>query len=212
MRFLKQIFIVLALLCAGQALAVPEAGKDYFVVNPPQPTNSGDKIEVLQFFFYPCSHCYKLDPFLRAWVKKMPKDVATIDESTIFSDSMEPMARAFYALEALRLRQKLHDKLFNALHKKKMDLSEDTTIIEFVVAQGVDRAKFTEAFNSPLTQVKVARSRQMAADYAIRGTPTLIVDGRYMIYGLPPKETIKMLDTVVKMVRKERKEQAGKKI
>lgn len=211
MNSFKFIFVALALFFSGQVLAEPEVGKDYFLVNSPQPTSSGNKIEVLQFFFYPCSHCFKLDPFLKAWDKKMPKDVVRVDESTIFSDSMEPMARAYYALEALRQRQQLHDKIFNALHKDKIDLSEDATITEFIVQQGVDRKKFTEAFNSPLIQTKVARSRKMASDHGIRGTPTIIVDGRYMIYGLTPEETIKMLNFVVNKVRQERKGQAGNK-
>lgn len=204
MRFFSKIFVVLALFCAGQALAEPEAGKDYLLVNPPQPTTSGDKIEVLQFFYYPCSHCFKLDPFLKAWAKKMPKDVALVDESTVFSDSMEPMARTFYALEALHMRKQLHDALFKALHEQKMDLFEEATLTDFVAQRGVDRTKFSEAYNSPLTLAKVARSKQLALDYGIRGTPTLIVDGRYMIYGLPPKETIQVLNTVVSKVRKER--------
>ena len=205
MRFFSKIFVVLALFCAGHALAAePVAGKDYLLVNPPQPTNSGDKIEVLQFFYYPCSHCFKLDPFLKAWAKKMPKDVALVDESTVFSDSMEPMARTFYALEALRQRERLHDKLFNALHMKNMDLSKEATLTDFVVKNGVDRKKFSEAYNSPLTLAKVARSKQLAVDYAIRGTPTLIVDGRYIIYALSPEKTIQVLNDLVSKVRKER--------
>ena len=211
MKFFTQVFVILAMLCGGQVLAEPQAGKDYILVNPPQPTNSGKKIEVLQFFYYPCPHCFRLDHFLKVWDKKLPKDVARVDESAVFSASMEPMARTFYALEALRQRHRLHDKLFDALHMKNMDLSEDASLIEFVVQQGVDRKKFTEAFNSPLTKVKWMRSGQMGMDYGIRGTPTLIVDGRYMIYGLAPIETIEMLDFLVKKVRQERKEQAGKK-
>ena len=202
MRFFSRIFLVLALMCAGQALAA-EAGQGYLLVNPPQPTNSGNKIEVLEFFFYPCSHCYKLDPFLSAWENKMPKDVAMVYESTIFSDSMEPMARTFYALEAMHLRKKLHGALFKALHEQKIELTEESTLTDFVVQHGVDRTKFSEAYSSPLILAKVARSKQMALASGIRGTPTLIVDGRYMIYGLQPKETIQMLNTLVSKVRKE---------
>ena len=209
MTFFKQIFLVLAMLCAGQVMAGAEAAKGYIVINPPQPTYSGDKIEVLEFFFYPCSHCFKLDPLLSAWEKKMPKDVALVYEPAIFSDSMEPMARTFYALESLRLRQQLHIPLFQAVHEKNMDLSGEAKLADFVVQHGVDRKKFSDAYNSPLTQVKVTRSRQLAADYNIRGTPTLIVDGRYMIYGLTPKETIQMLNTVVRKVRKERVRKKG---
>ena len=203
-RIFKQIFLALALLSAGQVQAAPEVGKDYQIVNSPQPTASGDKIEVLEFFYYPCSHCYKLDSFLGAWEKKMPKDVQFIYESTIFSDNMEPMARAFYALESIKQRKRLHETLFKAIHDEKLELYDEVALTDYVVKHGVNREKFSAAYNSPLIQAKVAHSRQLAVDYNIRGTPTLIVDGRYMIFGLPPKETIQVLNFIVSKVRKER--------
>ena len=204
MKFIKQFFLVLALICAPAALAAPVGGEEYTVVKPPQPTQTGKKIEVLEFFFYGCQHCFKLHELLGPWEMKMPKDVELVLVPAVFNPSWEPMARTFYALEALRQRERLHDKLFNALHMKNMDLSKEATLTDFVVKNGVDRKKFSEAYNSPLTLAKVARSKQLAVDYAIRGTPTLIVDGRYMIYGLPPKETVQMLNSLVSKVRKER--------
>ena len=88
MKSIKQIFIALALLCitpGTQVMAEPIAGKDYTVVNPAQSTNSGKKIEVLEFFFYGCSHCYTLHPFLESWEKKKSKDVEFVLVPTIFS-------------------------------------------------------------------------------------------------------------------------------
>ncbi|HLP98053.1 MAG TPA: thiol:disulfide interchange protein DsbA/DsbL [Sideroxyarcus sp.] len=204
MRLFKQVFAVLALLCATYAQAEVVAGRDYKLLNPPQPTAGGKKVEVLEFFFYGCSHCYHLHPALSAWEKKMPKDVSLQYVPVIFRDNWEPMARAFYALEALGQRGKLHDALFEAWNVTNTDLSDEAKITEFVSKRGVDRAKFGAAYNSFSLQSKIARSNQMVQSYGIRGTPTIAVDGKYIITGLQPEDTIRVLDEVIKIARKER--------
>lgn len=211
MKFIKHMVVILALLCSAQGYAETEAAKvvphesmGYTQLNPAQPTSTGKKIEVLEFFFYPCSHCYKLHPLLTAWENKNPKDVELIYLPTIFTDNMEPMARTFYALESLGQLKRLHDGLYKAIHEQKMDLLNEAQLTDFVVKHGVDRAKFSKAYNALLTKTKAGRSKKMAVDYGIRGTPTVIVDGKYMIYGLPPKETMQMLDTLLDKARKER--------
>ena len=207
MKFFKQLFLMLALLCATQVFAEPVPGKDYKILNPAQPVRSGNKIEVLEFFFYGCSHCFKLHPFVSAWEKKMPKDVELIYVPTIFNESWEPMSRTFYALEAMGQQQRLHDELFNAWNVNNIDLSDEAKITEFVSKHGVDRKKFSEAYNSFSMQSKVTRSKQMAQSYGIRGTPTLVVDGKYLITGLQNAETMNVLNSLVDKARKER---AGK--
>ena len=208
MKSIKQIFIVLALLCTTQAFAAPEPGKDYTLVNPPQPTNSGGKIEVLEFFFYGCSHCYKLYPFLSAWEKKKPKDVELTHVPTIFNPAWEPMARTYYALESLGQLKQLEGGLFKAWHVDNKDLGSAAKATDFVVQNGVDRKKFSDAYNAFSTESKVMRNKQMQQIYGIRGTPTLIVDGKYLITGLNPADAIKVLDALVDKARKER---AGKR-
>ena len=204
MKLFKQLFAVLALLCATYAQAEVVAGKDYKLLNPPQPTSSGKKVEVLEFFFYGCSHCFHLHPYLSAWEKKKPKDVELTLVPTIFNESWEPMAHTFYALEALGQRKQLHDALFEAWNVQNIDLSDEAKITEFVAKHGVDRAKFGAAYNSFSLSSKIARSNQMVQAYGIRGTPTIVVDGKYIITGLGPEETIRVLDEVIKIARKER--------
>ena len=203
MKFIKQFLVILALLFSTQALAEPQAGKDYTLLNPAQPTH-GNKIEVLEFFFYGCSHCFKLHPLLSAWEKKIPKDVELTYVPAIFNPSWEPMARAFYALEALGQRAQLHDALFNAWNINSTDLSDEAKIADFVAQHGVDRKKFSHAYNSFSMQSKVTRAKQMGQSYLIRGTPTLIVDGKYLISGLHPPETIEVLTALIDKARKER--------
>ncbi|CAG0123600.1 2-hydroxychromene-2-carboxylate isomerase [Rhodocyclaceae bacterium] len=204
MKFLKQLFLMLAVLCAAPAFAELEPGRDYKMLNPAQPVRSGNKIEVLEFFFYGCSHCFKLHPFLAAWEKRMPKDVELTYVPTIFNDSWEPMSRTYYALEAIGQRERLHDDLFNAWNVNNTDLSDAAKVTEFVAQRGVDRKKFSEAYNSFSMQSKVMRSKQMAQSYGIRGTPTLAVDGKYTISGLQPAETMQVLNALIDKARKER--------
>jgi protein dithiol oxidoreductase (disulfide-forming) len=209
MKAMQKIFAVLALLCVTQAFAAePELGKDYALVKPAQPTHSGNKIEVLEFFFHGCSHCFKLHPGLTAWEKKIPKDVELTYVPTIFNPGWEASARTFYALEMLGQDKKLHDALFKAWNEQHLELMDEVSSTNFVVSQGVDRKKFADAYNSFAMQSKVARSKQMGQSYGIRGTPTLIVDGKYLITGLAPEDTLRVLDAVV---AKARKEHSGKK-
>ncbi len=207
MKFIKQFFVILALLCTTQVFAEPVPGKDYSILNPAQPTHSGSKIEVLEFFFYGCSHCFKLHPMLSAWEKKMPKDVELTYVPAIFNPSWEPMARTLYALETLGQRAQLHDDLFNAWNVSHTDLTDEAKISDFVAQHGVDRKQFGDAYNSFSMQSKVMRAKQMGQSYGIRGTPTLIVDGKYLITALHPAETMQVLNALVDKARKER---AGK--
>lgn len=209
MKWLAKLISVLALIFVTQVQAEVVAGRDYKVLNPAQPTSSGSKVEVLEFFFYGCSHCYHLHGPLSKWEKTMPKDVGLQLVPVIFRDSWEPMARAFYALESIGQREKLHNDLFEAWNVYNTDLSDAGKITDFVAKHGVDKSKFSAAYNSFSLQSKVARSNQMVQAFGIRGTPTIAVDGKYIITGLEPADTLRVLDEVIKIARKAR--QANKR-
>jgi thiol:disulfide interchange protein DsbA len=205
-KFIKQFFAVVLLLCATGAYAAPELGEDYTVLSSPQPRN-GSKIEVIEFFFYGCSHCYKLHPFVDAWEKKLPKDVTFSYVPAVFNATWEVSARAFYALEALGLRKQVHDALFDAWNKDNLELTDEFSTTEFLAKHGVDRKKFGDAYNSFSVQSSVMRAKQLGQTYGIRGTPTIIVDGKYVVPG-DTEKTVRVLEAVVEMARKDR---AGKK-
>lgn len=132
----------------------------------------------------------------------MPENVELAHVPVIFRDSMEPMARTFYALESLGQIHQLHDPLYRAWHVDNLKLTEETRILDFVSAQGVDRKIFSAAYNSQTTQDKVALAKQLSGNYKINGTPTLIVDGKYVITGLLPNDTIRVLKEVVALTHK----------
>lgn len=203
-KTIKSLLVAAALFISGAVFAEVQLGKDYTLLSPAQPTST-KKIEVLEFFFYGCSHCYHLHAPLSAWEKTMPKDVEMIFVPTMFRDSMEPMARTMYALESLGQRPQLHEALYRAWNVDSIDLSDEAKISDFVGKHGVDRAKFKAAYNGFAMQSKVTRAKQMVRSYQIQGTPTLIVDGKYVISGLQPDNTVRVLKDVIAMARKAHK-------
>lgn len=203
MKFIKHILAVFFILFATQAMADLVEGKDYKVVSSPQPTSSGSKIEVLEFFFYGCSHCFFLHPELTNWAKKIPTDVELVYVPTVFNPNWEPMAYTYYALDVLGTKNELHHALYEAWNVNNISLTSESQIAEFVSKHGVDSKKFGDAYRSFGVQSKITRSKQLTQAYGIRGTPTLIVDGKYMITGLQPAHTIKVLSALIEKVRKE---------
>ncbi len=182
-------------------------GRDYTALPHPQPTESGKNIEVLEFFWYGCPHCYDLHPHIKTWLKKMPKDVSFRYVPAIFRPNWIPGLKTFYALEALGERDKLHDKVYEAIHADKVDLTKDEVLFDWIAKQGIDRQKFIDAYNSFSVQNQVARATQMSKDYNLSGVPTVVVDGRYLTSGKmggTPQDTIKTLDELIEKVRKER--------
>jgi thiol:disulfide interchange protein DsbA len=197
----KGLAFAMLVLASGATFAAAELGKDYSLLDPPQPTET-KKIEVLEFFFYGCSHCFRLHPLLSQWEKAMPKDVQLTFVPTIFRDSWEPMANTFYALETMGQREQLHDALYRAWNVDNIDLSDEAKITAFVAKHGVDAAKFSAAYNSFSVQSRVARAKQMIRLYGINGTPTFVVDGKYVIEAKQPEDLIRALKEVIVLARK----------
>jgi thiol:disulfide interchange protein DsbA len=204
MRLVKNIFFVLAMLCATQALAddQPEAG--YTLLRPTQPTVDANKVEVREFFFYGCPHCYHLHPLLSEWVKnKMPKYAEMVYVPTVFNPGWEPMAYTYYALRLMGKERELKDALYKAWNEQRLVLTDPDKIADFVAKHGVDREKFKALYDSFTVESRVARSKQMVLEYHIQGTPTIVVDGKYVISNLQPPDMMRELDAVVRMAHKE---------
>lgn len=162
----------------------PQAGRDYQVLEPRVSVEApAGKIEVVEFFWYNCPHCNAFEPMLEAWVKKLPKDVAMRRVPVAFQDSFAPQQRLYYALESMGLVEKLHAKVFAAIHGEKIHLDKADAIADWVVRQGVDKAKFMEQYNSFTVATKATRATQMQNAYKIEGVPALGVAGRFYTDG-----------------------------
>lgn len=182
--------------------AEPLAGRDYTLISPPQPTETGKNIEVVEAFSYLCPHCFNLDPVLAQWVKRLPKDVTFRRMPVAFRDSWVPLAKAYFAAEALGVTDKLHGEIFNALHVQNLRLTDERILLDWVAKQGVDRQRFADAYASFAVQSKVQRAQQMTRAYGVEGVPALIVDGKYLasVTGTQ-EEMLKVVDQLIARVR-----------
>ena len=180
---LKQLVTGLILLfAAGLAQAQPTAGVEYRELATHQPTDTAGKIEVIEFFWYGCPHCYNFEPVIEPWIKKLPKDIQFRRVPAIFSDDWAKGARAYYALEAIGELPRLHKPLFDAVHQgSKLNVADEAALTEWLGKNGVDAKKFTAAYRSFSVEGKVKRALQLTQAYKIEGVPTMAVNGQYVV-------------------------------
>ncbi len=182
MRLLQRLFLILSLgvvaLSAAAAPNAPSEGVEYQRV-PAQPTDSGKKVEVMEFFWYNCPHCYAFEPHLADWAKKHADKVVVKRVPVGFRDSFAPQQKLYYALEAMN-RLDLHRVVFDAIHRDRLKLNSEAEIMAFIAKQEIDQKKFTETFSSFTVQSKVSRVRQLQESFRIDGVPTVVVDGQYI--------------------------------
>ncbi len=177
--------------------AKPEAGTDYVVLDPHAPVEApAGKIEVVEFFWYNCPHCNAFEPQLAAWIKTLPKDIAFRRVPIAFREDFMPQQRLYFSLEAMGLVEKLHAKVFAAIHVEKLDLSKVVAITDWVVKQGVDKAKFNEQYNSFSVATKATKATQLQNAYKVEGVPALGVAGRFYTDGSLAKGMDKALKVV----------------
>ena len=206
----------LVLLCAallafasGAANAAQQGirtGQEYEEI-PQQPIATGPKIEVVEFFWYGCPHCYQLQQPLEAWLKRKPDDVELRRIPAIFRPSWLAHARVFYTLETLGELGRLHQAVFRALHVEKEDLAGAESSAAWAVKHGIDRSRWMTVYNSADITKKVELARSATRDYAIQGTPSLVVDGRYLTSSSMADSyqgVVVILDELVRLARERR--------
>jgi thiol:disulfide interchange protein DsbA len=153
------------------------------VLRPALPGGTDGKIEVIEFFWYGCPHCNRFQPLIEPWAKKLPADVLYRRVPVAFREEFVVHQRIYYALEALGQIEAVHKKVFHAVHVERNPLNKPEAIADFMARQGIDRAKFLEAFNSFGVQTKIRQARQIAEGYKIDGVPAIGVNGRYWTSG-----------------------------
>ena len=179
----------------------PDPGADYLVLDKRAPVEaSAGKIEVVEFFWYSCPHCNAFEPTLDAWIKRVPKDVSVRRVPVAFRDDFVPQQRLYFALEAMGLVEKLHSKVFAAVHVEKQALSKADDIAAWVAKQGVDKAKFLEQYNSFSVSTKAGKGTQLQNTYKVEGVPALGVAGRFYTDGTLSKSMERGLQIVEYLV------------
>ncbi len=184
MKLLKPLLAALAvaLLSASPVIAqTPFEGKQYTRLQMPQPTEQAGKVEVIEFFWYGCSHCMDFEPLLQPWVKKLPADVVFRKVPAVFNPNWALGARLFYTFEALGLAERLNVAAFNAVQKERINLNDEKAVGDWAARQGVDRQKFLDMYKSFAVDGKVRKAAEMTQEYGFSGVPALVVGGKYLL-------------------------------
>ena len=197
------VFLV-ALLIAAPALS--QGQPQFTEIKPAQPIETdGKKIEVVEFFWYGCIHCYNLEPVLESWIRKLPPDTQFRRVPAVFNQRWGHDAAIFYTIEAMGLMDKLHRPLFDAIHRDRLNTADEQAFSQWLQKQGVDAKKFMETMKSFSVQSKTRRAVQLTTAYKIDGTPAMAVQGRYTVSADQGRSREGMLDTVNYLVEQVRK-------
>lgn len=184
-----------------------EEGFDYRILPVAQVVETKGKVEVIEFFWYGCPHCYDFEPELSAWLKRQPKDVSFRRVPVAFRDDFMPHSQLFYALEAMGKGDALNEKVMYAMHKENKRLLTENEIADWVASQGIDRNSFLATYRSFAVISKARAARQMADAYRIDGVPTVVMQGRYVtspsIAGTKAK-AIAVMDYLEQKIRKDK--------
>ena len=204
---MRTLVAILVAAFLGLPLAAGAQQIQYGELNPPQPVDSKGKIEVIEFFWYGCPHCYSLEPYIEAWLKKLPPDVEFRRVPAIFNQRWGHDAAIYYTLEAMGLLDKLHKPLFDAIHKDSLRTDNEAALSEWLQKNGVEPKKFMDTMKSFGVQSKTRRAVQQTVAYKIDGTPAMAVAGRYTVsaeQGRTQQGMLQVVDGLVAMARKQK--------
>lgn len=196
---LKKLLLLLVL--SFSSLVWAEEG--YEAVAPAQPVQDQSKVEVIEFFWYGCPHCYAFEPNVAAWLKTKPANVVFIRQPAIFSDLWGKHAKAFFTAEALGVSEKTHADFFDAIQNKKQKLVDEDDLAKFFAAHGVKEDDFRAAYNSFIVDTKMRQAESMAARYGVTGVPSVIVNGKYRVTGTTAKSQDNILKIADELIKQE---------
>ena len=194
---------LLLALTAGAADLQP--GREFRQINPPLVADR-ERIEVTEFFWYGCPHCFDFEPLLAAWGRRQPIDVSVRRVPAVFPrNKWASGARVYFTLEAMGLLDSLHTAFFNAVHVEHLRFEDEKQIFAWVAGKGVDAAKFAATWTSFGVQTRVRQAHELTMAAGLNGVPAVIVDGRFQVINPASySELTARIDGLIERVRAER--------
>lgn len=203
---LQKLLNKASLVLTGLMFVLGIAHADTFRVMPhPQPVADKSKIEVIEFFWYGCPHCYHLEPALNNWLKTLPKDVNFRRIPAVWNDGMARHAQIYAALDTMKVLPKLHSAIFDAIHKDSLELRDEAVLRAFLTKNKVNVARFMQIYNGFGVKMYPQQALNMTRDYEIQGVPTFIVNGKYVTGAAEAGGEPQLFETLNKLIAQERK-------
>ena len=198
---MNKIVWLFGLLVAAPLIAFGQPSGKFSELKPTQPVSvEGNKIEVIEFFWYGCPHCYNLEPFIETWQKKLPADVQFRRVPAVFNPRWEHDAEIFYTFDALGVLDKVHRPFFDAIHRDGLRTDNPEALAQWLQRNGIDPKKFNDTMKSFTVKSRTGRAKQMSVAYGIDGTPAMAVQGKYTVGAR--EGMLQTVSELVDMVRK----------
>ena len=199
------VVLVVSMIAASSASA-QELGRDYSRLTLPQTPGTAEKVEVLEFFSWGCSHCAEMHPLISEWAKELPANASLVKVPiSLGHREWGQLVRMYYALDAMGELKRLEGAVFDAIHKERQPLFTEDRIAQWVATQGVNEQRFRTEFNSPAVSTKASRAEQLARDYRVNQTPQLAVDGKYIVRGQTHADSLAIARHLIDKAAAERK-------
>jgi len=202
MRVLSLVSIVLTLVFSGFTMAADSSQKYVQISNQKQ--TESDKVVIYEFFWYGCPHCYSLEPTINDIESNLDKDTILIKVPVALRDSWELHAKAYYALQQMKLDDNLHEKVFAEIHVNSNRLDTKEKLANFIKEEGYDADKFLKILDSFGTEIRIKKASRLANQYQIKSVPTLVINGKYKTSGSHVSSYQELYDIVQLLVDKER--------
>jgi thiol:disulfide interchange protein DsbA len=174
-------FFSIALLAIAASTANAQQG--YENLTNPVKTDNPEKIEVLEFFWYGCPHCYQFEPHIKEWLETKPENVEFKSVAAPLNPAWKVHSQAFYAAEILGVLDQFHEPMFDAIHKEKKSMRKPKDIAKLAESLGLDGDKFAKTMKSFAVDAKIRQSMQKAQEVGISAVPTVIINGKYRTSG-----------------------------
>ena len=197
--------VLFGFLLVASAQASYVAGKHYVVLDKPVATTTGDKVEVRELFWYYCPHCFNIEPIVADWIKTLPENAEFVRQPAVFSDRWVNGAIFFYVLEQLGEVDRLHGKLFDAIHLHKTAFIDQEDFVSWLEEHDVDVDKANAAFKSFSVRMKLNQSKLNTSKYQTSGVPVLITNGKYWTDSKHAGGAMNMFKVAEHLIEKESK-------
>ena len=206
MKRLLHVFtcILISVLSVSAMAETFREGVDYKRLETPVDVDNPDNIEVREFFWFGCPHCFGLEPFLTDWKKTKPEGVDFVQTPAPLNPAWKPHAHAFYVAESLGKSEEINPALFDIIHMEKKRVASQEQLAEFFTRFGVSEEEFNKLYNSFSVRVSVRKAEALAKAYRLTGVPAIIVNGKYLVENRLAKSNERMMEIVNFLVDKER--------
>jgi protein dithiol oxidoreductase (disulfide-forming) len=167
-----------------------QEGVNYTRLVPAQPTSvAAGQIEVLEFFWYACPHCYALEPLVENWNKSKPTYVSFSPVPVLWNESHRALARLYYALDSLGKANQFHGEIFKEIQVNGDPLvgadpnnaaQAERVQLAFIKRLGVPEDAFEKEYHGFNVENAMGKADQLALRYKIGAVPTFVINGKYI--------------------------------